>query len=64
MRDTPLGKKFIDTANKCEDDDRRRSIDSDQETEEETHCATFQHIKHYLDEVSKFSPLLNIKFIK
>merc|ERR1711936_45206 len=52
MRDTPLGNKFVATAMKCEDDDRRRSIDSDQETEEKTHCATYQHIKHYLDELN------------
>ena len=53
MKDTPMGNKLEDTARKCDDDDRKRSIRSDQETEEQTHCATFQHIKHYLDEVNK-----------
>ena len=55
MRDTQLGNKFVATSAKCEDNNRKRSVDSDREEEEKTHCATYQHIKHYLDEVSNFS---------
>ena len=53
MRDTQLGSKFVATSAKCEDNNRKRSVDSDREDEEKTHCATYRHIKHYLDEVSK-----------
>ena len=53
MRGTSLGNKFEATAEKCEDNDRKKSVESEREEEEKTHCATYQHIKHYLDEVSK-----------
>ena len=53
MRDTPLGNKFEATDAKCEDDERTKSLQSEREEEEKTHCATYQHIKHYLDEVGK-----------
>jgi len=52
MKDTLLGNKFKETMMKCDDEDRKRSIDSDQETEEKTHCATYQHILHYIDEMN------------
>ena len=53
MRDTPLGNKFEATDAKCEDDEREKSLQSQREEEEKTHCATYQHIKHFLDEVRK-----------
>ena len=53
MIDTPLGNKFEATDAKCEDDEREKSLQSEREEEEKTHCATYQHIKHYLDEVKK-----------
>ena len=46
-----MGNKLKTTALTCDDDDRRRSIDSDQEIEEQTHCATFDHTQHYMNEV-------------
>merc|ERR1712126_110663 len=52
MRDTPLGNKFEATDAKCEDDERAKSVQSEREEEEKTHCATYQHIKHYLDELN------------
>ena len=52
MKDTPLGNKLKGSLMTCEDEDRKRSIDEDEEIEEKTHCATYQHIQHYLDEVS------------
>ena len=53
MRDTPLGNKFEATDAKCEDDERTKSLQSEREEEEKTHCATYQHIKHYLDKKIK-----------
>ena len=52
MKDTFLGDKLKASMTECADEDRKRSIDSDQEIEEKTHCATYQHIQHYLEEVN------------
>ena len=62
MVDTPLGNKFKESMMTCEDDDRKRSIDSDEEIEEETHCATYNHILHYIDEVTCVHLILVIKY--
>ena len=53
MTGTPLGNKFEATAEKCEDNDRKKSVESEREEEEKTNCATYKHIKHYLDEVQQ-----------
>ena len=52
MKDTFLGNKLKASLMACDDEDRKRSIDSDEEMEEQTHCATYQHILRYLDEAS------------
>ena len=48
MHGTYMGLKLEEASKQCEDDDRNRSIESDQETEKQTNCASYQHILHYL----------------
>ena len=52
MTGTHMGLKLEKASKLCKDDDRRRSIGSDLEIEKQTHCATYQHVLHYLDEVN------------
>ena len=52
MKDTPLGIRFEDATRNCKKNECNRSIESDKNIEEKTHCATYWHIQHYIHEVS------------
>ena len=63
MKDTPMGMRFENATRNCKKNGCNRSIESDKNIEERTHCATYRHIQHYIYEVSNESVFIYGKYI-
>ena len=58
-----MGIRFEDATKNCKKNECNRSIESDQDVEEKTHCATYRHIQRYIYEVSNGLIFIYSKYV-